>query len=139
MIPTLLYRTALASGLILLGWIAYRLVSRTILSRVQASARQSGLFSKGIPAILYFTTPDCAICKSMQRPALQRLQDKMGDCLQVVEIDAYERPELAREWKVLSVPTTFIIDANGNPRQVNYGATPAEKLLEQLNKVESIQ
>ena len=128
----------MASGLILLGWLLYRLVSRTLLIRVHDSARESGLFSPGKPAILYFTTPDCAICKSMQRPALMRLKEKMGDWLQVVEIDAYEKPELAKEWKVLSVPTTFIIDAKGNPRQVNYGATPAEKLFEQLNKVESI-
>jgi thioredoxin 1 len=90
----------------------------------------------GIPAILYFTTPSCVPCKTIQRPALARLQEQLGDSIQVVEIDAAARPELADYWGVLSVPTTFIIDAHGRPRRVNHGVSSAEKLHRQIEEVE---
>jgi hypothetical protein len=57
------------------------------------------------------------------------------DRLQIIEINAYESPELAKEWGVLSVPTTFILDIQGTPRQVNHGVASAEKLLEQLEHI----
>jgi thiol-disulfide isomerase/thioredoxin len=89
----------------------------------------------GTPAILYFTTPECAPCKTIQRPALQRLQQQLGGQLQVIEINAAEKPDLAGAWGVLSVPTTFVLDPQGRPRHINHGVTNAEKLLHQLREV----
>jgi thioredoxin 1 len=86
----------------------------------------------GVPAVLYFTTPDCAVCKAAQRPALQRLRERLGEAVQVIEIDACEQPAVADYWGVLSVPTTFIIDAQGQPRAVNHGLASLEKLTRQL-------
>ncbi len=114
----------------------YWLANRLVLRRAQSN-QESGLAplpgrKPGVPAVLYFTTPNCAPCKTVQRPALQRLQAHLGERLQVIEVDASAQPELARAWGVLSVPTTFIIDARGQLRHVNHGATRAEKLIEQL-------
>ena len=53
---------------------------------------------------------------------------------QIIEVDASERMDLASEWGVMSVPTTFILDKSGRPRQINHGVTRAEKLLAQLKK-----
>jgi hypothetical protein len=50
----------------------------------------------------------------------------------VVEIDAYERPDLAKVWGVMSVPTTFLLDAHGEARYVNNGVARANKLMEQI-------
>lgn len=87
----------------------------------------------GVPAVLYFTTPTCMPCKTIQRPALRKLQEMLGGGgLQVIEVDSTVHPDLAKEWGVLSVPTTFIIDPQGNPSEVNYGVTPAETLLRQI-------
>jgi thiol-disulfide isomerase/thioredoxin len=131
--PTdLLIRILWALAIILAGWALYRLLTRLSVSRAQGKAR--GLVRLGTPAILFFTTPDCAPCKTVQRPAIQRVQNRLGEGLQVVEVDAYAQPELAKAWGVLSVPTTFIIDSAGKPRHVNYGVTPAERLLEQVKK-----
>lgn len=85
-----------------------------------------------IPAILYFTTPMCAPCKTQQRPALHRLLDELGDQIQVIEVNAIEQTDAADRWGVLSVPTTFILDKAGRPRQINHGVTSAEKLKHQL-------
>ena len=64
--------------------------------------------------------------------AIQKVKQALGEKVQVIEIDASEQTDLADEWGVLSVPTTFIIDKNGQPRQINHGVTRAEKLLAQL-------
>lgn len=110
----------------------YLLANRVILARIRG--RRLGLESilPGVPAILYFTTPTCIPCKTVQRPALAQLMADLGDHLQVIEVDCTERPDLADYWGVLSVPTTFVIDAQGEPRHINHGVTRADKLFAQL-------
>ncbi len=136
MFPEWAIRASLAAGLILLGWVSFRAFNTLLVRSVrQKSPRLAGLLP-GTAAVVYFTTPDCAACKAAQRPALMRLQQMLGrEKLQIIEINAYEKPELAKEWGVLSVPTTFILDARGAARQVNHGVTRAEKLMEQLQGI----
>ena len=112
-------------GILFASIAAYQLVTRAVLSKARSASRQAPIGRSHIPAILYFTTPDCAPCKTIQRPALEKVKAAVGDPMDVVEVDAYQKPDLARQWGVLSVPTTFILDANGTPRHVNHGATPA--------------
>jgi thiol-disulfide isomerase/thioredoxin len=127
-------RMFLAIGISLAGWALFHLVSRLNLRRVEAVAPRLDALEPGKAAIVYFTTPDCAACKSVQQPALARLQQMMGNRLQIIEINAYENPDMAKTWGVMSVPTTFVLDLKGSPRQVNYGVTPAEKLFSQLQQ-----
>ena len=97
--------------------------------------RQGQSKTKGLAIyedMIYFTTPDCAPCKTIQRPAINRISSLLGEELEVVEIDATERPDLAKVWGVMSVPTTFVLDARGEARYVNNGVARAEKLLEQI-------
>jgi thiol-disulfide isomerase/thioredoxin len=129
-----LVRLAWAVGIIGAGFALFRLVSFLIVKRAQTSAKNQQLIHPGKPTILYFTSPDCAPCRTVQLPALHKVKSRLGDNLQVIEVDAVEQPDLARQWGVLSVPTTFIIDASGKPRHVNHGVTSAEGLMEQLNK-----
>jgi thiol-disulfide isomerase/thioredoxin len=89
----------------------------------------------GVPAILYFTSPTCVPCKMQQRPAIQRLLNELGDGVQVIEVDALEQPDAADRWGVLSIPTTFILDRQGQPREINYGVTRTEKLKHQLQEL----
>jgi thiol-disulfide isomerase/thioredoxin len=89
----------------------------------------------GVPAILYFTSPTCAPCKMQQRPAIQRLLNELGDGVQVIEVDALEQPDAADRWGVLSIPTTFILDGQGQPREINYGVARVEKLKHQLQSL----
>lgn len=135
--PELLLRILLTIGIALLGLLIYRLANAAVLARAAragaaAQAQGDALFEPGRPAVLYFTTPSCATCKSFQRPQLRRLEGLLGTGVQVVEVDASQRPDLAGRWGVLSVPTTFVVDPSGKPRHVNHGAVPAEKLAEQL-------
>lgn len=133
--PDILIRLIWAASLIVLGVLSYAMVNRLILRRASLQAQQLALPSRGSPAILYFTTPTCLPCKTVQRPAIRVLQERMGDRLVVVEVDATIQPELASQWGVMSVPTTFIIDPQGQPRHVNHGVATAERLLSQIQSV----
>jgi thioredoxin 1 len=113
----------------------FLLVNRTILHRTAGLSRYLPGWQPGRPGILYFTTPDCAPCRTIQRPALQRVQAEWGDRLQVIEVDASRHADLAKRWGVLSVPTTFLLDTSGKPRFVNHGVTRAEHLMDQLRRL----
>lgn len=132
----ILFRLLVAAALIAVGFGGYHLINWALLRRVAKKRLELGVITPGIPVILYFTIPGCIPCKTVQRPALKHLQDLVGSNLQVVEVDAVERSDLADYWGVLTVPTTFIIDSSGEPRHVNQGVTQAEKLLLQLEKIE---
>jgi len=66
---------------------------------------------------------------------LSALEQRLEGRVQVIEVDALDRPDLARQWSILSVPTTFILDRDGRPREVNHGFASTEKLLRQLRLV----
>ena len=135
MTPDILARLALAAAIITSGLIIYWMVNRLILQRASVKADKLEAIQPGRPTLLYFTTPTCAPCKAVQGPAIQKLKNRVGESFQVVEIDASLHPEIANQWGVLSVPTTFILDSQGRPRHVNHGVAPAEKLLRQLSQI----
>jgi thiol-disulfide isomerase/thioredoxin len=128
----ILLRFGLALVIIGLGVFAYWLTNQWLLVRARHNILT--LFSKlpEKPVLVYFTTPDCAPCKTVQRPAIERVSNLLGEKLHVVEIDASEQPDVAKTWGVMSVPTTFVLDASGEARYVNNGVARAEKLLEQI-------
>lgn len=133
--PEWTLRLLIAALLVLAGWAIYRMLLIVALHRASKVESVLQATSPGQTTIVYFTTPDCAPCKTVQRPALNRLKTVMGERLRVVEINAYEQPEQAKAWGVMSVPATFILDARGKPRQANFGATPFEKLARQVEQV----
>ena len=129
-------RFILALGIILLGlalfWL-YNLSQKLMLSRKKEPLPFE---LNGKPTILYFTTPDCVPCKTIQRPALRKLKKQIGPGnIQIVEIDATKDTKLAKQWSVLSVPTTFFIDVQGKVRHINHGVTSFEKLYKQTNSL----
>lgn len=127
-----LERFLLAVAISGLAVAAYLLLNRFTLQRASSKVSRFASYQSGLPAIVYFTTPTCAPCKTVQRPAIERMKASYGKWFQVIEVDASRQPEIAQEWGVLTVPTTFVIDANGQPRYVNQGVATAKKLIQQL-------
>ena len=126
---------AIALGGVVLYWAVAKLRLSLLRRRAASGSHFGGLeLRPGVPAILYFTTPNCAPCRTVQGPAVEELREQMGARLQIIKIDASEQIALADYWGVLSVPTTFIIDAQGRPRHVNNGVTPAVRLRQQLRE-----
>ncbi len=132
-------RALIAALLIGLGFGAVVLGSRWQARRTGRTRRGDAILDAlrpGVPAVVYFWSETCAPCKTVQKPALEQLQAEMGpDGVQVYAINAVERPDLADGWGVLSLPTTFIVDAGRTPRRVNHGVARAEQLKRQIAAV----
>ena len=129
---SILLRFGLAVAIIGVGAFAYWLVNQRLLIRARHNVFTLFNTLPDKPVLVYFTTPDCSPCKTIQRPAINQVSHLLGEELEVVEIDATERPDLAKAWGVMSVPTTFVLDTRGEARYVNNGVARAEKLLEQI-------
>jgi|Deesub1362A_J573_1020465.scaffolds.fasta_scaffold08741_3 thiol-disulfide isomerase/thioredoxin len=121
--------------LVTIAWLLWW-VNRRSLARAERMAIALPGLKPGMPAVLYFSSPDCRPCAAAQSPALARLQDLTEGHIQVIEINALERRDMADAWGVLSLPTTFVIDSRGRPRGVNHGVVSAESLLRQFEAIE---
>ena len=127
-------RLALTLGIILGGSGLYFFYNWMLARRAaHGLVNDLGIHRPGNFLIVYFSTPTCAPCKTIQRPALEGLLNLMEGGLQVLEIDASKEPELASRWGVLSAPTTYVIDPRGKVKHINHGITRAEKLLMQIH------
>lgn len=87
------------------------------------------------PAILYFSGAACTVCHTAQRPTLDRLTMSLQGRVVVREVDVAAEPALAQRYKVMSLPTTVVLDADGRARAVNSGFAPAPLLARQLAEV----
>lgn len=133
--PDLLVRLVLSIGIIAAGFSLYWLTNRWLVARANGRIQGTDSLQHDGPTLLYFTSPTCAPCKTIQGPAIQQVKQQIGENLHVIEIDASDRPDLAGRWGVLSVPTTYIIDASGHARHVNHGVATADKLFRQINTI----
>ena len=129
---TIVLRFGLAIVIIGVAAFAYWMINQRLLLRARNNVFTLFNALPNKPVLVYFTTPDCAPCKTIQRPAINRISSLLGEQVEVIEIDATQRPDLAKVWGVMSVPTTFVLDATGEARYVNNGIARAEKLLEQI-------
>lgn len=123
---------ALIVGVAVAAWILYQ---RRCVHQLSQTAPADPLFAaipQGIPVILYFTTPFCAPCKTVQQPALERLKQQMGDSVAIVQIDATQDTDAADRWGVIGAPTTFILDAEHRVRHINRGIALTDQLANQL-------
>jgi thiol-disulfide isomerase/thioredoxin len=128
----ILLRLALAVGIIAASVGFYWLSNRWLLGRAYDQVSELLPTRPQKPVLVYFTTPTCAPCKTIQWPAIEHVRSLLGERFQIVEVDAAARPEVARRWGVMSVPTTFVLDARGKARYVNNGIARADKLLKQI-------
>lgn len=131
MIERLLIALGVA-GLLAVAYVVFRRWEVWRAARIARSDPLLAALRPGVPAILYFTTPTCAPCRTQQRPALARLAADLGDAVQIIEVNAFEQANTAARWGVLSVPTTFILDDQGRPRQINHGVAGVDVLKRQL-------
>jgi thioredoxin-like negative regulator of GroEL len=94
---------------------------------VQASHRETA----GGLVLVYFGSDTCAACPAQERYIAQ-LPEHWHANLDVQYINVEERPEVARRYSVLTVPTTILVDRSGTVREVNYGLTSSMQLNRQL-------
>ena len=96
----------------------------------------TGSLAPEMPTLLYFSNESCAPCRLQQAPAIDLLRQRMDGRAYFQEYDTLEHPDVARRYKVLTVPTTVVVASCGDVVAVNYGVTPADKLRHQLDEAE---
>jgi hypothetical protein len=125
----------------LLVWSGRRFVERQRQHALAAPSNVPGQDHVGINSslslvhILVFSSDDCRQCHELQIPALQRVLDARGSKVSVAEVDAPNSPELTQRFRVLTLPSTVVMDAQGRARAVNYGFANTQHLLEQVDEV----
>ncbi|WP_343574466.1 thioredoxin family protein [Mycobacterium sp.] len=88
-----------------------------------------GLSSEG-PTVVHFSASWCGPCTQVRR-VVDQVCDGLGQVAHV-EIDMDANPGAARRLSVLSLPTTFIFDADGRQQYRTTGVPKADDLRSAL-------
>ncbi|MFC8528300.1 thioredoxin family protein [Nocardia sp. NPDC057227] len=88
----------------------------------------------GGPAVLHFSAEWCGPCAAVRRVVAGVTEDLSAtpQAPQDIEVDIDAEPALARELNVLSLPTTFVFDAEGRERFRISGVPKADALRSAL-------
>jgi thioredoxin 1 len=119
--------TLLVSGGLALAWLGWQWVKSSL-----ARSISPGDEAAGKPTLLYFSGPYCVACKVQQTPIIEQIAAAFTGAVEVKRVDVTEAPELASKYKVLTLPTTVVINPRGQVTYINYGVTPQTKLESQL-------
>ena len=91
------------------------------------------LISQSTPTLVDFYATWCGPCK-MQAPILEQVKNAVGDKANVIKIDVDKNPELARQYRVQSIPT-LIAFRNGEPAWRGMGLHQADQLIAKINEL----
>lgn len=122
----------LVAAAIAVGWAVLRLWRAWLLRRLGAESPLEGLIPPGRPAIVAFSTPTCAECRTRQAPTLARLSAALGEAVVVRSLSAIDHPDLVDRIGILTVPATVVLDREGHVRNLNLGYASDERLSAQL-------
>ena len=129
MLDRIVISLIIAGGLGLL-WLGWQYFKTKIIRAIP------GTNPTGKPTLLYFTGDYCAVCEFQQSPIVQQVEAKLGESIVVETFDVACYPNAARHYKVLTLPTTVILNPQGEVAHINYGLANQTKLEEQLLTVE---
>ena len=90
---------------------------------------QAEVMNSDKPVLLDFWAPWCGPCK-MVGPVIDEIADEKAD-IKVGKVNVDEQMELARQFRVLSIPTLVVIK-NGEVANRALGAMPKEDILKLL-------
>ena len=110
------------------GYAVRGIVARRAGRLIGTAAESAG----ALPSVVYFTSADCAPCRLRQTPALEAVRRRLGETFALRTVDVAADPDTARRYRVLSAPTTVVLDARGIVRAVNTGVASPEVLEGQL-------
>ena len=86
------------------------------------------------PMLLYFRSDNCGPCIT-QAHYLEILAEKFQGRFALQKVDTELEPEKAASYGVFTLPTTLVIDQQGEVKFINYGLTNTLRLAQQLESV----
>lgn len=136
MIERILIVVALAA-IIGIVWALLRHRQLRRLAVLETQRPFAGIVPVGQPAVVAFTLPTCAECRSRQTPALERLRQQLGATIQITTLSADVHTNLVERLGIMTVPATAILDPEGTVRAVNQGFADETRLQQQLTLVKT--
>jgi thioredoxin 1 len=107
-------------------------MKRRQIASANRASHQFKKFSK-IPTIVYFWSSGCPVCKMTQKKILDEILAEYGkERLALTAYNTDEAPDVAKEWGVRTLPTTFLLDSTGVIKHANNGLVVSETLRKQL-------
>ena len=85
----------------------------------------------GHATVLYFYTTSCDPCERIQKPELNRLATNTAHVV-VRAIDAVADQPIAKRFRIMTVPSTVVLNPDGRVLGVNYGVALQATLLKQI-------
>ena len=79
------------------------------------------------PVLVDFWADWCQPCRKVQ-PLLEEIAKELGDQVEIVKLDIDANPNVARDYRIMSVPTLTIFKG-GTPVQSVAGARPKSDLV----------
>ena len=87
----------------------------------------------GKTTLLYFSTKECVVCKYQQVKEVEAIREAFPeDVLDIHKFNPLERPDLAKMFAVVNVPTTVVLDGLGNLHAFNCNLAKAKELTIQI-------
>ena len=91
---------------------------------------QEDVLDQNIPVLVDFFATWCGPCK-MLAPVLEELDAEYGDKIKIVKVDIDKHIELARQFRVATVPTMMVFE-NGELKDSIIGYQSKEELVDLL-------
>ena len=91
----------------------------------------------GRPSLVVFSTPGCTACRTAQYPAVEAVAERFGQALRVLKVDLSRQPAVGYAFKVLTAPTTVVLNGEGRIASFNHGFAPADQLEAQVGAARS--
>jgi len=88
----------------------------------------------GKPVLVDFGANSCVPCRQM-RPILKEIGTEYSGKARIVVIDVYKYQKLAREYKILMLPTLVFFDPKGKEAFRNVGPLEKEKIIAKLKEI----
>ena len=90
--------------------------------------------TSGKPVLVDFGANSCVPCRQM-RPILKEIGTEYSGKAKIVVIDVYKYQNLAREYKILMLPTLVFFDPKGKETFRNVGPLEKEKIIAKLKEI----
>lgn len=100
---------------------------------ISDSTFESEVLKSEVPVMVDFWAPWCGPCK-MVAPILEEIASEYDGKLKITKMDVDQNPEVARQFKIMSIPSLLIFKEGKLVDQV-VGALPKAQLVDHVTKI----
>ncbi len=117
---------------------AWKRCFRRLLNRGSRSQEHAGKPIQGTRSVWLFRSDECASCEVQERELTlaQTLLREQGRDFSIRRIDAVKEIALAKQMRVITVPTTVVLDARGNVTLWSPGVTGHRRIVREIQSGE---